>query len=176
MSYANIAKIDDAEINKIVNSLIQQEINRYKKIGSKTHKELRERATIKWFNDLMFPESRYTMMKALRYKSSTKIKNDVIELEFVSYIDSSKYDIMSTSMYRQRDKYPIDHFSYIVKDLQWEHGILGLPEKSSQTGWVNKHFHKGESLEDTVKKTFKYNWKRRLNQYCKKEFGEIKFK
>lgn len=172
----NYVKIDNVEINRIVNSLINQEVNRYKKIGNQTHKELRERATIKWFNDLLFPESRYTMMKALRYKSNTKINNNLIELEFISYIDSSKYDIANTSMYRQKNKYPIDHFSYIVEDLQWEHGILGLPEKSSKTDWVNKYFHKGNSLEDITEKVFKDNWKRRLNQYCKKEFGEKKFK
>ena len=175
MNQLNGLKINEREIEKMINDIIKNEVKQYKKIGAQTHKELRQQATIQWFTDMMFPLSKYHMIKSLRYKMVEKIKGNIIELEFVSQIDATKYNIVDTSMYRQRYKYPIDHFSYIIEDLQWKQGILGLPRYSSMSDWHNLHFHQGDSLASVTEHVFNYNWRRRLNQHCRSVFGVSRF-
>lgn len=172
MNQVSGLQIDEAALKKSINGIIQKEVTRQKQIGQKANKDLREKATMQWFSDIMkFKESRYNMMKSLCYKTTEKFHNGLIELEFISWVDASRYNIHDTRMYQQKDIYPIDHFQYIVGDLQWNQGILGLPQQSSQTDWVNYHFHQGKSLSSLTQHVFKYNWVKRLNQYATKEFG-----
>jgi hypothetical protein len=142
-------------------------------VGELVNRELREESVVEWFNGNGFGanESWYTMFHSLDYME-TKITthNGIITLDFVSYINPQKYNIEHTSLYKQRDKYPGigDPYEYIVGYLQWDKGIIGLPEYSKNGSWQNKYFYQADmSLREFTEYTYRNNWRKRLNKYWK---------
>jgi len=171
-TYTRGLKIDENAIAKYTENLTAQTVRKAQKVGELVNKELREKSVVDWFNGNGFSrnESWYTMLHSLDYmKTKITTRNGVITLDFVSYINPDKYEIKHTSLYRQRDKYSgIDPFEYIVGYLQWERGIIGLPEKSSVGNWYNSYFYQADkTLDDFTSYTYRNNWRKRLNKYWK---------
>lgn len=171
-SYTRGVKINEKEIQRYTENLTAQAVRRAKKVGEKVSQELRRESVIDWFNGNGFSrnESWYTMLHALDYMP-TQIHSHggIVDLTFTSFINPEKYEIKHTSLYKQRDKYPgiSDPYEYIVGTLQWEQGIIGLPQNFS-TGATNPYFYQASiNLEDFTMEKYKYNWKKRLNRYWK---------
>ena len=172
-TYTRGLQINDKAIQKYTENLTTQTVRRAKKVGELANKEIREKSVIDWFNGNGFSrnESWYTMLNSLDYmKTKITTRNGIVTLDFVSYINPQKYDIKHTSLYKQRDKYSgiSNPFEYIVGILQWEQGIIGLPQKSSVNSWHNNHFYQAAmNLDDFTSYTYRNNWRKRLNKYWK---------
>lgn len=171
-TYTRGLKINEKEIKNYTENLTAQVVRRAQKVGELVNKEIREESVIDWFNNNGFArnESWYTMLHSLDYmKTKIHTHGGIVTLDFVSYINPQKYDIEHTSLYKQRDKYSgIDPFEYIVGDLQWSKGIIGLPEKSSKGDWYNEYFYQADmALGSFTQKRYKDRWRKRLNKYWK---------
>lgn len=159
-------KTNDKEIRKFIDRTISKYVYDLKKQCLPIVKELREEALIAWFSDIGFGSSYKTMFQALDYDVEVHQNSGFISIDFISYVNPSLYEITHTSLYKQRNKYTVDPFEFIVGELQWSQGILGLPEKSSMGPWVNSFFHQhSKSLEAYTKDKFKNNWKKRLHKH-----------
>lgn len=174
-TYTRGMRINKAEIQKYTENLTAQTVRRAQRVGELVNKELRRESVIDWFNGNGFSrnESWYTMLNSLDYMpTQIHTRNGITSLTFISYINREKYRIEHTSLYRQKEngKYIgiSDPFEYIVGTLQWEQGIIGLPQKSSVSDWVNSYFYQsGRNLRDFTMYKYKYTWRKRLNRYWK---------
>ena len=172
-SYTRGLEINKKEIQKYTENIAAQTVRRAKKVGEIVNEELRRESVIDWFNGNGFSrnESWYTMLHSLDYvPTQIHAKKGGVDLYFTSYINPEKYEIEHTSLYRQRNKYTgiNDPFEYIVGTLQWEQGIIGLPQKSSASDWVNKYFYQAsKNLRDFTMDKYKNTWIKRLNRYWK---------
>lgn len=171
-TYAGGVKVNHKLIKKYTENLTAQTVRQAKKVGELVNRELRQESVIDWFNGNGFSrnESWYTMLHSLDYIPTTiHTHNGIITLTFVSFINPEKYRIEHTSLYKQKNKYSsIDPFEYIVGTLQWEQGIIGLPEKSSASSWVNQYFYQAsKNLRDFTMDKYKNTWRKRLNRYWK---------
>ena len=172
-TYTHGIKINNKALEKYIENLTAQTVRRAQRVGELVNQELRRESVIEWFNGNGFSrnESWYTMLKSLDY-FPTKIntRNGITSLTFISYINPEKYRIEHTSLYRQKDKYTgiSNPFEYIVGTLQWEQGIIGLPQSSSVGDWVNSYFYQAnKNLRDFTMDKYKYTWRKRLNHYWK---------
>ena len=172
-TYTRGLKINEKAIAQYTENLTAQTVRRAQKVGELVNKELREESVIEWFNGNGFSrnESWYTMLHSLDYmKTKVYTHNGIVTLDFISYINPQKYNIEHTSLYRQKDKYSgiDDPYEYIVGYLQWENGIIGLPERSSIGSWRNNYFYKADmSLSQFTEYTYRNRWRKRLNKYWK---------
>lgn len=164
-SYSGGLKINNKELGKFVDRTISKTVRKIKKEALPVAKELREESVIEWFFQAGFPYSHITMLQSLDYDVTEKQANGKVMISFTSYINPALYEITHTSLYKQRERYDIDPFTFIVNDLQWEEGIIGLPAMSSQTSWVNSNFHQTIPLHDYVNHKFQWNWKKRLKKH-----------
>ena len=178
-TYTGGLKINNKAIAKYTENVTAQTVRKAKEIGELVNKEIRERTVIDWFNENGFRrnESWYTMLNSLDYMETTiHAHKGGVTLDFVSFINPEKYRIEHTSLYKQRDKYLEikDPFKYIVGDLQWGEGIIGLPEKSRTGSWINQYFYQADvNLRDFTTKTYKNNWRKKLNKYWTKIDGRL---
>ena len=168
-TYTGGLKIDDAATKKYIDNVIAKATRKVKRIGLETVKELRRESTIKWFKSFgsEFANSASTMLASLDYEVEEHQKNGLVVLTFSTYINPVLYEIVHTRLYSQvqRGRYSVDPLDFIVKELQWGRGILGLPEESSQTEWVNPHFHQAaKSLMEYTYHHMKWSWIKRLHK------------
>jgi len=170
-TYTGGLKINDKEMRKYVNSVIDQTVNKAILVGNSVNKELRQLTVRQWFKENKFPNSYYTLYNSLYFEKPKVIqKRTLITIDFTSGFDLSLYDIEHTSLYRQKSKYGnIDATSYIVESLQWNRGIIGLPLHSDfgYTNWENRYFYQFQSLKDYTYWKYKYNWKKKINSHWK---------
>lgn len=174
-------KINNKELQKLVDNIVEKYTNKYISAGNKAQKEIRTKYTINWFLN----ESS-TMSEALEFTHKLVQKNGLVTIYFISYLNMKKFlmttKIYDTSIYRWADKYHvgINPAQYLF-DLQWNQGIHGLPKEWSrpnyrlgqiwndkQRYWYNPYYKQGTPMSLYVKYGFKKEWKNTVEKYIKK--------
>ena len=174
-------KINDKELQKFADNLVEKYVNRYISAGNKAQKEIRTKYTIDWFLN----ESD-TMADALGFTHKLVQKNGLATIYFTSYVDMGKFAMTTiandTSIYRWADKYHagINPAQYLL-DLQWNQGIHGLPLEWSrpnyrfgqswndgQDRWYNPYYRQGMPMSNYVRFGFQKEWTNAVNKYLKR--------
>lgn len=167
-TFVNTASYNGITIN---NDVINKQITKYMKnvgvkmrtYGMALYRMFIKETTISFFRQFNSPFYG-NMLNATTFKYHQNFSHfeGKMEYRFTSWVDETKYDIASSNLYQKwkHGKYedlPSEYgnvFKYIVDNLQYKQGIMGLPEKSSRTDWVNSDFKQGKSLQEMLYEKF----------------------
>lgn len=173
--------IDDKELQKFADNIVEKYVNRYISAGNKAQKEIRTNYTISWFLN----ES-YTMADALRFEHKLVQKKGLATIYFTSYVDMKRFEIVTRfndpSIYEWAERYHVGiNPAQFLLDLQWNQGIHGLPREWSrpnprfyqswndeQRYWCNPIFQQGMPMSNYVRFGFQKEWKRSVEKYLKR--------
>ncbi len=136
------------DLSSLKNELLKQELKRYRDAGKKAMKEIRVSIVSQWFGGF----SPTSMNNATTYSAYSQLINDSLARVTVrSWVDPEKYNQgQRIQGWESRHHAGIDPVGFVL-DLQLEQGIIGLPEKSQVSDWVNPNFHgMGISLRDAI--------------------------
>ena len=174
-------KINDKELQKFADRIVEKYVDRYISAGDKAQKEIRKKYTIEWFL-----HGSTTMTDALEYEHKLVQKNGFATIYFTSYVNMGKFSANmianNSQIFTWANHYHagIDPASYVL-DLQWNQGIHGLPYEWSRpnyrfgqhygdgvTTWYNPYFNQGIPLSKYVEYGFKGEWEQTVNRFVKK--------
>lgn len=153
-------KLNDAALDKMVEKAMSHAVTKYKSAGKKANEELRRMSVIEWFG--RFDSD--TMLRSLNYKENIHQDKDKIYLNFYSYIDNYEADHTSLYGWNKRHEYPLEPADFII-DLQWNQGIIGLPERSSETSWINYNFYQSTPLKNYTMDIYRNLWSNTVRKY-----------
>lgn len=174
-------KINDKELQKFADNIVEKYVDRYVSAGNKAQKEIRTKYTIDWFLN----ES-YTMADALRFEHKVVQKNGLATIYFTSYVDMNRFEITTRfndpSIYEWAERYHAGiNPAYYLLDLQWNQGIHGLPREWTRpnyrfgqfyedgvTRWYNPVYQQGMPMSNYVRFGFQKEWENTVNKYLKR--------
>lgn len=147
------------KVNKqLIDNIIGKEVRRVERLGKFTMRQLREQIVNEWFDEF----NGESMNESTKYISSFKQSGKEVVVTITSYVDIAEYDGSRLSASRWRKKYggDLDSGEYVL-GLQFDEGIIGLPEKATyreDSHWVNNYFHQQEPLEPLLKYQLVKQW------------------
>lgn len=174
-------KINDKELQKFADSIVEKYVNKYISAGNKAQEEIRTKYTIDWFR-----HESHTMADALRFEHKLVQKGDLATIYFTSYVDMNRFQITTLfndpSIHEWADRYHvgINPAQYLL-DLQWNQGIHGLPREWSRPNyrfgqtwndgvdrWRNPIYDQGMPMNNYVRYGFHKEWEKTVNKYLKR--------
>ena len=163
------------EIQKKADSFLNSRVNVIcRQINEEVHKKIYKDAILSWFK---YPGRKTkvdteTLLKSTKYFYKMSQSKGNIHVDYYTQVILSKYNHIKrnsddTRIYISKYDEMGDRAAYIY-DLQFLHGIIGLPERSSRTAWINPHFVRREPLMDYLDSAFKKDWDKKCSRYLRK--------
>lgn len=121
---ANI-KIDDDELQRILDRVVENEVNKWEKAGTEALKEIREGAVGTWYNNGKGRNNHINQATFYESKITGAGRNsEIATITITSYVDSELYkDIVM-------DNQAVSYFG------NWTSGIENWKERHSKNGWT----------------------------------------
>lgn len=140
-------------LSNIKSDLLKTQMNNYKNAGKKAMKEIRKSIVDEWFGEF----SSTSMNNATQYNTYTQLYSDDtarIIIRSAVYPDMYNHGQSAQNWYALHGGNSIPE-EYVL-DLQLEQGIIGLPEKSTVSDWVNPNFHQNDPLRLYIENNAKW--------------------
>lgn len=192
MAFRSSIKLNDSLMQKRLDNLVNKEAKRWISAGIKVMKEIRVTAMREWYGRVGGKSG--LMEQATQYKhyAKTNPETKAKRIYIVSYIDINMLEGMNAFpkarswmeahsrpdwTYRGKKAIPPrapiarthDTSSEYVMDLQWNKGILGLPQRETMTGtgWSNSNFKNSKPPVLRATDDLKNEWADRVLQIIK---------
>lgn len=142
---------------------LRNTVNQIAPIAKKEANNIFKEGVQKWFNNIGFSQSSTNMMRSITTHMRTKYTKDYAVVTYETFVNEDRYDIAHTNFARN-PKYTVDPFNWIINELQWGQGVLGLPEHGEVNDWINPNPHvTANPLSYFVERHYIYTWKKRLS-------------
>lgn len=156
-------KVNNKELQRIIDNTTSREVTKLSNAGKQAMENIVSSGISGWYRHLLSESTGLAIRKSMEYRSTNvRQKNRFVYIDIIASVNMDTYQ-RYTEHYAIND-YVKRHEDYdlvphtFVFNLQWQQGILGLPERSSHTSWVNLNFIQGEPMYEyianLIKKTF----------------------
>lgn len=187
-------KMNNAAMQRAVDRITYQVAMEAKDMGLEAMRELTTTGITEWYKK-MGSRSK-TLIRSMDYKVSNITQDsNFVYIDITAYLDMEKYAYFNShtnirkNVYKWREKHEENGWRYYgvgepqpaiqmpmsvpeyMADLQWNQGILGLPEKGKYTSWVNPNFKQDESLYNYTSKYIADKWRSTIRQKVEKQRG-----
>lgn len=187
-------KMNNAAMQRAVDRITYQVAMKAKDMGLEAMRELTTTGITEWYKK-MGSRSK-TLIRSMDYKVSNITQDsNFVYIDITAYLDMEKYAYFNShtnirkNVYKWREKHEENGWRYYgvgepqpaipmpmsvpeyMADLQWNQGILGLPEKGKYTSWVNPNFKQDESLYNYTSKYIADKWRSTIRQKVEKQRG-----
>lgn len=162
-------KVNNAELQKYLDSVLRQQFTKAKKIGEEAVKLIMTRGLDYWYiNDVSYHMKYSSLRKSVGVKSEYSQNSRFLYVDVTGYVDEGKYRYFTSHyrIYNYNNSAKISDPAGFMLGMIWEDGIVGLPAKD-RNGRSWPHIQADDSLEVSLTKYFKLQFKRTFNKLNK---------